>query len=495
MVVGPWRKRHLPAFTCHLAETTTPLSHTWEHTVGSGHATLALRADWQAQLRRCHDELGFRHVRFHGIFNDDMGSLVEQGGAWICSFFNADRIFDFLVSIGMRPFVELSFMPEALASGQKTVFHYRGNVTPPKDPGQWASLVQTFVGHCVDRYGIGEVREWFFEVWNEPNIPSCWSGNQKAYFELYAHSAKAVKSVDPALRVGGPATAKNEWIPEFLTYCRRHRAPVDFVSTHHYPGDALGDEGDDTGAQLAGNRRGSLREQAQDTFRRAEGLPVYYTEWNASSNPRDRCHDESYAAAYIVKTVLETNGLVEAYGFWTISDLFEENYFPSMPFHGGFGLLSLHGIAKPAYRAYQLLHALGTEQLLVDGIHVTVDAWAVRKGDTLTVLLTNHALPRHPIQSEKVTMVICGSAAPLAVSIERIDETHANPRQAWHEMGEPQYLDALALARLTSASCLQSEPLKWKHAQQSLRFELVLPVDGVAAVTIRYPAASRPMTP
>ncbi len=481
----------MPHFTCHLDETTTPLAHAWEHCLGSGHATLALRADWQTQLRRCHDELGFRYVRFHGIFSDDVGTFIEQGGQRICSFFNVDRIFDFLLSIGMRPFVELSFMPEALASGHKTVFHYRANVTPPKDPEQWDELVRTFVRHCVDRYGIGEVREWFFEVWNEPNIPSFWKGTQEAYFDLYRHTAAAVKSVDAALRVGGPATAKNEWIAEFLAYCRQHGAPVDFVSTHHYPSDALGNEGDDTGAQLAANRRSALREQAQDTFCRAAGKPVYYTEWNASSNPRDRCHDESYAAAYIVKTVLEANGLVEAYSFWTFSDLFEENYFPSVPFHGGFGLLNLHGIAKPAYRAYELLHALGSEQLLVDGIHVTVDAWAVRKGDSLTVILTNHALPSHTIASETVSVLVCGSPEPLAVSVQRIDETHANPRRAWHDMGEPTYPGAVALAQLASASLLTSEPQKWKHSAGRLSFDLVLPAHAVAAVTIMYPAATR----
>ena len=157
------------SFFCDLAEATTPLPHFWEHTVGSDHAPVALRADWQSQLKRCRDELGFRYVRFHGLLSDDMGTLVREHNKPVYSFFNADRVFDFLLSIGMKPFVELSFMPTAIASGTRTVFNYKANVTPPKDYKQWATLIHRLVSHWVGRYGLQEVREWFFEVWNEPN--------------------------------------------------------------------------------------------------------------------------------------------------------------------------------------------------------------------------------------------------------------------------------------------------------------------------------------
>src|SRR5205807_6793348 len=200
------------------------------------------------------------------------------------------------------------------------------------------------------------------------------------------------KAVDNKLRVGGPATSKNAWIPEFLGYCEKHKLKPDFVSTHHYPTDAVGNENQDTVTQLANSRRSILHEQLQGTQREARGLPVYYTEWNTSSNDRDPLHDEPYAASFIVKTVLEAAGLVAAYSFWTFSDIFEEHYFPSLPFHGGFGLLNLHGIPKPAYRAFEILHALGGRRLRVHGIHETVDAWVVQDDTKVTVLLTNHAL-------------------------------------------------------------------------------------------------------
>lgn len=473
-------------FRCGLSEAGISLPHFWEHTVGSGHATLALRADWQAQLRRCHEELGFRHVRFHGLLCDDMGTLICHKEKPLYSFFNADRIWDFLLSVGMRPFVELSFMPEMLSSGPTTVFHYRANVTPPKSYRRWATLIRKLAAHWVERYGVEEVRQWLFEVWNEPNLQAFWPATQRDYFRLYRHTAHALKGVDDRLQVGGPATAKDEWVEEFLDFCEKARLPADFVSTHHYPTDALGTEGEDTLTQLAHSRRSILREWAQDTRRRARGRPLYYTEWSGSSNPRDPLHDEPYAAPVVVKTMLEAVGLVEGYSYWTFSDIFEENYFPSVPFHGGFGLLNLHGIPKPAYRAFELLHRLGDELLPADGCHETVDAWVARRPGEVTVLLGNHALPRHPIKAVNVRVTLPGAEAPREVFVERIDEEHANARRLWQEMGEPEYLSAAEVERLQDASRLVPGPQPWGYEDRTVRFDLTVPPHAVAAVTLRF---------
>ena len=188
-------------------------------------------------------------------------------------------------------------------------------------------------------------------MWNEPNLKAFWTGTQRDYFKLYRVTAAAIKAVDPSLKVGGPATARDGWIEEFLEFCRAGQVAVDFVTTHLYPTDALGHEDDDTETQLANSQRGVLREWAQDTRRRAGSLPVYYTEWNTSSNPRDPRHDEPYSAAFVAKAALEVSDLVQGYSFWAFSDILEENYFPSVPFHGGSGLLNLHGIAKPTRHA------------------------------------------------------------------------------------------------------------------------------------------------
>ena len=471
-------------FTCSLFQDGAAFHHFWEHTVGSDHAPVALRADWQTQLRRCHDELGFRYVRFHGLLSDDMGTLILHEDKLLYSFFNIDQIFDFLLSIGMRPFVELGFMPKALASGDTTVFRYAGNVTPPKDFAQWETLIFRLVTHWAQRYGVAEVREWFFEVWNEPNLKDFWAGTQAEYFELYRHTARAIKSVDAAFKVGGPATAKNEWVGEFVEFCASNQLPVDFVSTHHYPTDALGHESDDTESQLAHSHRSFLREQAAQAQREAGGNALYYTEWNSSSNPRDALHDEPYAAAFVTKTVMEAQGLVQGYSFWTFSDVFAENYFPSVPFHGGFGLLNLHGIAKPMYRAFELLHRLGHEQLQVQGAHATVDVWAVRNATGLTLLASNHALPRHPVETQRLRIAITAASAPQSMVIERIDSDHANAKALWQAMGCPEYLDAFQRKQLNDASALRPKAQEWRYNNGSIHIELTLPPHGVAAITM-----------
>jgi xylan 1,4-beta-xylosidase len=471
-------------FWCDLSQQGTELRHSWEHTVGSCHAPLALRSDWQQQLRQCHAELGFRYVRFHGLLSDDVGTIVKHDDALLYSFFNVDQIIDFLLSIGMRPFVELSFMPTALASGSKTVFQYRGNVTPPRDYKQWATSIRTLVAHWVDRYGVKEVAEWLFEVWNEPNLKAFWTGTQEDYFKLYRVTADAIKKIAPSLRVGGPATARDGWIEEFLEFCEANRVPLDFVTTHHYPTDALGHESDDTETQLANSQRGRLREWTQDTRRRVGTLPLYYTEWNSSSNPRDPRHDEPYSAAFVAKTVLEASDLVDGYSFWTFTDIFEENYFPSVPFHGGFGLLNLHGIAKPAYRAFELLHRLGTEQHLVDGLHETVNAWVTRDKTAVRMLLVNHALPRHAITGVHAQVHLTHALEPSAAWVERIDEDHANPKRRWQALGTPEYLDRSALEQVHKASRVTRQACPWRWRAEQIDLEVELPPHSVAAVTV-----------
>ncbi|MEO5760156.1 MAG: glycosyl hydrolase [Mesorhizobium sp.] len=473
-------------FRCDLGSQGEEFPHFWEHTVGSGHATLALRSDWQAQMRRARDELGFRHVRFHGLLDDDMGTLIDQNDQPLYSFFNTDQIFDFLLSIGMRPFVELSFMPTMLSSTSQIIFRYRANVSAPRDYDQWSVLIAKLVAHCVDRYGLEEVRQWFFEVWNEPNLEAFGSGKQEDYFKLYAATAKAIKSVDGQLQVGGPATAANAWIEDFLAYCSQNDLPADFISTHHYPTDAFGKPGDDTETQLSQSTRSVLRDQARAARGQAGSRPLYYTEWCTSSNPRDPMHDEPYAAAFIVKTVMEARGLVQGYSYWTFSDIFEENYFPSVPFHGGFGLMNLHGVAKPAYRAFELLHGLGTEFLAVDGNHPTVDAWSLRDGNSVTVLLSNFALPRHPIEDETVHVELRNAPEPIMTTVRRVDAGSANAKALWVTMGSPDYLSPAMVDQLHTASAMREERQPVSRHGSSVEFDVTVPPLGVAAIRLEF---------
>lgn len=472
-------------FTCNLDAAGSELAHVWSHTVGSGRAALALRADWQAQMRKTHAELGVRHVRFHGLLNDEMCTYLIECDKDMYSFFNADQIFDFLVSIGMKPFVELSFMPTALQTGGDIVFFYKANVTPPRDYAKWADLITRLVKHWVDRYGIDEVRSWYFEVWNEPNLDAFWKGSQADYFKLYQYTANAIKGVDAQLRVGGPASANDEWVPEFLEFCATNKLPVDFVSTHHYPTDALGKPGDDTETQLSDAPRNELIQRVRKMRQMVGDRKLCYTEWCSSSNPFFEYHDQPYAGAFLFKNMLDVADLVHCYSWWTFSDIFEENYFSSIPFHGSFGLQTIHGVAKPTYRAMQLLHGLGNERLPVEGSHPTVDGWAVRNDDThVDLLLGNHAFPRHDISTVAVTWHVQSARKPKSALVQYVDEDHCNSRQAWVDMGSPDYLDATQVAELDEASQLKAEPIAISTHDDGFDIQLNLLPHGIAAVRV-----------
>jgi len=238
--------------------------------------------------------------------------------------------------------------------------------------------------------------------------------------------------------------------------------------------------------QLEHAPRDVMKDMASKARDEAGGLPLYYTEWNISSNPRDPMHDEPFAAAFITRIIMQARGLVQGYSYWTFSDIFSENYFPSVPFQGGFGLLTLHGIAKPAYRAFQLLHRLGFEALGVKGKHATVDAWVIRKAKAATIILTNLAMPRHPIQTELVNLRLSHTPAPLTAWIERIDEDHSNPRRLWQTMGAPEYLSALQVEQLETASALRTEAQPWTREAGNVDLAVALPPQSVAAITIEF---------
>lgn len=476
-------------FSCDLKKEGERFPHFWEEIVGSAHAPMALRADWQKQLQQCQKELGFKHVRFHGILSDDMFTYVsnnpqDPNAQRIFSFFNTDQICDFLLSIGIKPFIELSFMPTAISSGNDTVFSYHGNINPPKNYSEWKNVIKVFITHLKDRYGTEQISQWFFEVWNEPNLQAFWRGTQQAYFKLYQATAITIKSVNKNFRVGGPATADNQWISAFVDFCTAKKVPVDFISTHHYPTDAFGKPGDDTITQLSQSKRSVLRKEARKVKKQAKGLPVYYTEWCSSSNPFDELHDRPYAAAFITKTIMEARGIVEGYSYWTFTDIFSENFLCSTPFHGGFGLMNIYGIPKPSYRAFELLHQLGEEFLKVSGKHDSVDVWVIRKEKKINIIATNWALPKHKIKTEKIYLALKNISKISSAYIERIDDNHSNPRKVWEQNDSKDYLNDLEISALILASTLKKENIQLNIEKQEAHCTISLPPQSVACITI-----------
>jgi xylan 1,4-beta-xylosidase len=469
--------------------------HYWELCVGSCHAVMGLRSDWREQLEKVHRELGFQYVRFHGLLNDEMSICIKDSdGNLRYSFFNVDSIFDFLLRIGMKPFIELGFMPEALASGSATCFHYRANVTPPADYNRWAAMIEALTRHLIDRYGTPEVRTWFFEVWNEPNLKFFWAGTQQEYFKLYEYAVHAIKNVDSQLRVGGPATSVNAWIPDMLDFCRKSGTPIDFVSTHHYPtDDPLWKNSNLTmeaffaqfAHEMGKYERGILQKMTTRARKEAGDLPLYYTEWNSSAVLPDAIHDEPYSAALVAKTIADNDGLVDGYAFWTFSDLFEEGGQYSAPFHGGFGLQTIHGIPKPTYRVFEMLHRLGNERIKVTGgADSTVEMLAVRSQSDLTLLVYNHNIPGAEIRDEEVVIHLKGLAPADPVSISRIDIQNANPKQKWIDLGRPEYPNQKDLAQIDQASQVSHDVLNVENNPEGCILRFIIPAHGIAAMTI-----------
>lgn len=459
-----------------------PYPHYWEFCVGSCHASTILREDVRQQIRKAHAECGFRYLRFHGLFDDDMSvyfTSMMNPGEPIISFYNIDNIFDFLLDVGMKPFIEIGFMPSPLASGEKTIFHYKGNVTMPKDDAEWQRLIRLFARHLIDRYGKEEVSQWFFEVWNEPNLNGFFDGTQEDYFHLYELTARALKEVDPCLQVGGPATSVNSWIPEFRAFCEKNQVPYDFITTHHYPSDdplsTLGMNGPGVKGSFFDGLAGLSKEEAQKAMaeffnhenknpreilrdmtikakEQAGEYPLYYTEWNGSKE-----FDTSYQAAFIAHTIAYNDGLVKGYSFWTVSDIFEEMGMKPGPFKNEFGIQTNHGVAKPSYRVFQALHEAGDIRVDVPKQNDLVEVLALKNGNEATVFVYNHDLERRAVKAEQVELTFQGAARVWKAVI---DEGHCNPLKAWQDMGSPDYLSREQVAALHRASELVYEPVQ-----------------------------------
>lgn len=374
--------------------------------IGAGRANEGLRADWQQQLAVAKEECGFKYIRMHGLLCDDMGVYcVDRQGKVHYNYQYIDALYDYLLSIDVKPFVELGFMPSALASGGQTIFWWRGNVTPPNDYEKWADFMKDMVQHFTDRYGAAEVRTWYFEVWNEPNLNGFWSGSQDEYFKLYQYTVKAIKSIDPAYRVGGPATAGAGWVPETIKFCTDNQLPLDFISTHSY-GVRQGylDEYGTSGTILDSNPNSVsgdvLNSRRQITGSAMPELELHYTEWSASYTPSDPVHDSYYSAPYILNKLKQVGDAANSMSYWVFTDIFEESGPRYTPFHGGFGLVNYQGIKKPAFYAYSFLNKLGSTEL----VNNDNSSWACKDDKNgLQILLWDytHTQPNEGINNQQ----------------------------------------------------------------------------------------------
>lgn len=462
------------------------LNHFWNCCVGAGRANEGLRANWLEHLELASRECGFRYVRFHGLFHDDMFVCREQGGKQIYNFQYIDALFDGMLDLGVRPFIELGFCPRHLATKQETVMWWKGHGSPPKDYKLWGELVDRFVRHCVQRYGLEEVRQWYFEVWNEPNLGAFFAGTKRQYFDVYRTSATVIKAIDSGLRVGGPATSnfvadgrfdgetedatqhithrvkdleslewKAVWVEDFLRFCEMESLPVDFISCHPYPTDfALDEHGACQGRSRSINStRTDLRwlrkVVCRSPFPQAE---IHLTEWSTSPSSRDHSHDAIPAAAFVVKTNIESRGLVDSLSYWVFTDVFEEAGAGDTIFHGGFGMINFQGIVKPTFHAYRFLASLGDQELAAEeGVLIS------RHGrDGAISAVVYHYPEQYPqavgmAQNAEDAEAIMNYGEPKQVAfqishlqpgasfrLETLDRNHGFALETWHKMNKPE---------------------------------------------------------
>jgi xylan 1,4-beta-xylosidase len=455
-----------------------PLPRPWQPMIGSERLSQLLCTDLsggreigqelRAALQRVHDEVGVETVRAHAILHDDLGIYREVDGQPVHDFTTVDRVYDTLLEIGLRPCVELGFMPRDLASDpDKKVFEYGGIISPPKDYDRWADLISDLVRHLIDRYGEDEVLTWDFEVWNEANLSVFWSASRAEWMKLYDVTAAAVKGVDPRLAVGGPSSAAAGWVDELLEHTAASGAPVDFVTTHTY-----------------GNAPLDLRPTLE---RFGSTARIVWTEWGVTPTHFNPVNDSVSSATFLLHGMKSSAGRLDALSYWVASDHFEELGRPPRMLHGGFGLITVGGIAKSRYHALRLLSRLGETQLPVvadgDGADGLVQAWASRHDDgSLSVLVWNHTLDQGKATGDaslaRTVQVRLDGLDLATATVTRLDTDHGDVATLADRLGVGDWPSDEQWDQLRAADRLTDEPVELDR------------VDGSASVTISQPQPS-----
>lgn len=465
---------------------TGALPHVWEECVGSDRAAITMREEWRNDLRLGVADAGFKRVRFHGIFNDELGvfgrSILEMRRNGGPNWLNVHRVYDGLLENGVSPFVELSFMPGRLASGKTQFGFYGANITPPTSDEEYAKFIKSFTTAMIDRYGLEKVRSWPFEVWNEPNLSFFWTADKQRYFEMYKAAATAIKSVDPQIKVGGPATSKTAWIGDFGQWCAANNAPVDFFSTHVYAGDNQKEVFSD-------GRIRTVNEVIPDALANARrtidsgpfaGKPMWLSEWSSDS------------PAMIAHVIAESMQHCAGMSQWVLSGMYEELGVDDYVLkEGSMGwTMMFDGIAKPAFNTYRLLHRLGTQRVSAQGPTL---ASRTRDGK-LSLLVWNLANVAQPggipgmtserdIQGadKRVKIALDGVKGRKPVDVTYVDWERGSPMPAWRAMGSPQYPSREQMAQLRKASQPVTER---RRLDADGTLTLDLPPEGLALIEL-----------
>ena len=490
------------------AAPTTPFPHFWEQTFGSGRAILSLRQSYRDDLRAVKEATGFQSIRFHGILMDEVGlydpdRTVQNPGlaaevvhdAQTYNFSYIDEIYDGLLANGVKPFVELSFMPKKMAADPNLTqsFFYRPVVSPPKDYKLWDDMIRALAQHVIARYGLEEVSTWKFEVWNEPNL-DFWGGNprQATYFELYDHTARALKSVSTRLQVGGPATAQAAWVTPFLEHLKTAGVPADFVSTHVYANDLAKDVfgTTETISRETMVYRSVKKVHDQIAASPFPHMPLIFSEYNASYSNEPNVTDAPYIGPWLANNIRLCDGLTESMAYWDFSDVFEEQGVVTSPFYGGFGLIAANEIPKASFNVFSTLHKLGARRIAVDSDSALA---TVTPDGKLVIALWDYA---DPIGTGPTYTRPSGPAGPersfdlhldhvpanATVQVTRVDFDHGNALKLFDSMGRPagSLTQAQIAQRKAAGAMAPAEQMHLNHGD----LHLTVPAQGIALLEV-----------
>lgn len=464
-----------------------------DYCVGTGRMDLALHSEYERQLALVQEQIGFRYIRGHGLFCRDMaiyqerkmpdGSIREE-----YNFTYLDQVMDMYQRLHIRPFLELGFMPEKLASGDETVFYWKGNITPPASYDKWARLVQATLRHLVERYGEEEMLQCPVEVWNEPNLESFWeNADMREYFRLYEVTARAVKDVNSGFRVGGPAICGVDdvrWLREFLDFVKEKKAPLDIITRHHYTSYLPDRQGHYSYIGLhapeVAFRDLEKSREIIDSYEEFRGMELHITEFNTSYVPDAPIHDTCLNAAYLAHMLSRLGDKHTSYSYWTFGDVFEEKGVPFTPFHGGFGLVANGNIPKPTFWTFAFY-----KKLQGRCVHRSEEAVVVRREDG-----SYYGIAWNPDNSgEKKTASLTfdfeAEEDRYCVITKTVDEEHGNPLKVWHDIGEPASLtgEQLHLLRDVAKPYITSEQAAPENGILSV--PVSLSVNAVTAFEIR----------
>ena len=432
-----------------------------DYCVGTGRLGLALTEEYLKELEFVQKMIGFSFIRGHGLFSDDVSiyhEYEENGETKVeYNYTYLDRIFDSYLRLGIRPYLELGFMPGQLASGTQTIFYWKGNTTPPKDYKKWTDMVVALLDHLKNRYGE-EVVTWPVEVWNEPNLPGFWyKADMDEYFKLFKETFNAIKKYDCRFKVGGPAICgvkDAEWTEAFLKFCRKEGLRPDRITRHHYTvefPERIGhyDYSKLEDPEMRFENLQSTRDII-DSFEEFKGLPIHLTEFSTSYTPKGVIHDTNINAAYLAEQLSRLGDVNEAYSYWTFGDVFEEQGVPDSLFHGGFGMVAAGCIPKPTFWTFYFFKQLklfGGECVYRDKDSVVVKRkggyagiiWNIDKDDR------NADYQLSGLEDSEYTLIT-----------KTVDEVTCNPLKLWHDMGEPAYPTESETAMIKSASWPQT---------------------------------------